>query len=335
MDVDDEQPPEEQEEPSVEYTRSRGGRKIMKKSYKESASEDDPLAEDPPSSPAKQEDGADDGLADEEDEDGGARYALRNRSGAKSGGLNGFIVSDDEGGTSIGGRYETRSRSKRAGSANELNGNGKGGRIVRLSSSRPQNSSSRTTRSRASSRRTRQNGRTQHDEEGYVDEPSSGSVDAEGSLDEAPQTSPEPELDDADAEGELDADGEREHGPEQDGRPYALRERAKINYAIPPPLEEIRPPPKPRSGGGRINGRNGFGRSKVPGWSATGAELSRWMGGGGDDSVCTLFDFCSINPDVISVGLGLPCAHTEKAVWSWSDGRRWRFCRRSGRVTSE
>ncbi|KZT13243.1 AAA-domain-containing protein [Laetiporus sulphureus 93-53] len=284
MEVDDEQPPEEEEEPSVEFTISRGGRKIMKKSYVESASEDDHLADDPPPSPAKQEDGADAGLADEDDEDGGGRYALRNRSRAKSGGLNGFIISDDEGETSIGGRYETRSRSKRAGSANELNGNGKSGRITRLSSSRPQNSSSRTTRSRASSRRTRQHGRTQHDEEGYVDEPSSGSVDAEGSLDEALQTSPEPELDDADAEGELDADGEGEHGPEQDGRPYALRQRAKINYAIPPPLEEMRPPPKPRSGGGRINGRNVFGKSKVPGWSATGAELSRWMGAGGDDS---------------------------------------------------
>ncbi|KIY64424.1 AAA-domain-containing protein [Cylindrobasidium torrendii FP15055 ss-10] len=52
---------------------------------------------------------------------------------------------------------------------------------------------------------------------------------------------------------------------------YTLRRRAPVNYAIPPPLEDLpapgrKPPPnkrKPRKG---------------PGWSAGGAELGRWMG---------------------------------------------------------
>lgn len=57
---------------------------------------------------------------------------------------------------------------------------------------------------------------------------------------------------------------------------YSFRKRAKVNYAIPPPLEEMQPlPAKPRN---RPKARKG------PGWSAGGAELSRFIPLG-DDSV--------------------------------------------------
>ncbi|PCH41735.1 AAA-domain-containing protein [Wolfiporia cocos MD-104 SS10] len=291
MDVDEDAPHSEEdrpEEPKVEYTSTSRGRKIMRKSYKESASEDDPLADDPladdpPSPQTRHEVDRDNEPDDEEEELGNSRYKLRRRGGNNGRGQ--YIVSDDEGGATVGGGYATRSRSKNAGSASGRGsvGSAAGGGSRRLTRSRPKPAGGRTTR--MSTRRTRQNGTATHDDEGYVDEPSSGSVDADESLDDAVRTSsePEPELDD-DADGEADAEGELEHEPEQDGRPYSLRQRAKINYAIPPPLEEMRPPPKPRLNG-RSSARNtGFGRSKAPGWSATGAELSRWMGVAGDDS---------------------------------------------------
>ncbi|KAF8173780.1 hypothetical protein K438DRAFT_1849984 [Mycena galopus ATCC 62051] len=70
-----------------------------------------------------------------------------------------------------------------------------------------------------------------------------------------------------------------EEEEEEDGRPYALRQRQKINYAIPPPLEEMtRPPPPARPPPSRKRTKNG-----PPGWSASGAELGRWMGMGGND----------------------------------------------------
>ena len=106
-------------------------------------------------------------------------------------------------------------------------------------------------------------------------------------MDEAPVTSPEPEME-VDADADVDAEGDADVEPEQDGKPYSLRQRTKINYAIPPPLEEMRAPPKPRAAGSRSHGRSN--RPKPPGWSATGAELSRWMGAPADDSVRTLTD---------------------------------------------
>ncbi|KIK92790.1 hypothetical protein PAXRUDRAFT_554662 [Paxillus rubicundulus Ve08.2h10] len=57
-------------------------------------------------------------------------------------------------------------------------------------------------------------------------------------------------------------------GSDDDVKPYPLRQRVKVNYAIPPPLEETKPVPNIR-----------LARSKRrPGWSASGAELSRCMG---------------------------------------------------------
>ncbi|KAH9828645.1 uncharacterized protein C8Q71DRAFT_893681 [Rhodofomes roseus] len=75
-------------------------------------------------------------------------------------------------------------------------------------------------------------------DEGYKDDLSSASTDAEGSLDDAPHTSPEPErAGEAEAGGEVDVDGEAGQEHEQGERPYAFRKRNHVNYAIPPPLE--------------------------------------------------------------------------------------------------
>ena len=120
-------------------------------------------------------------------------------------------------------------------------------------------------------------------DEVYVDHPSEESDDADGSLEDAPHTSSDLDADlDADAEGEpdFDADGEPDIEVQDDGRPYSLRQRAKINYAIPPPIEETKPPPKSKPAN-----RGGARTRRGPGWSATGAELSRWMGMPADDSV--------------------------------------------------
>jgi hypothetical protein len=80
-----------------------------------------------------------------------------------------------------------------------------------------------------------------------------------------------------------------------DGKPYSLRQRQPVNYVIPPPLEDMPAPPQaakrlgPHGRSGRI-GHGGAGASKKKGlgWSATGAELGRWMGMPADDSVSSL-----------------------------------------------
>lgn len=265
-DDDDEQKPPE--EPKV-FALSQRGRRIAKKSYKESGSEDELNVLDQKSDEDEQEE-SNDAL----DEDVGG-YHLRKRNKPK---LNGIVESDDEGLATVNSRYETRSRSKpHAATRSNGNGNARTSRRSKSSRSRP----NRGTSSRKNLRQKGEGVQAEQDDV-YVDEPDTSSDSADASL-EVVETTPEPEheaIDDADA----DADGEADHGPGQDGRKYALRQRAKINYAIPPPLEEMRPPPpKPRSFG-RNNSRGGGSmRSKAPGWSASGAELSRWMGG--DDSV--------------------------------------------------
>jgi hypothetical protein len=83
---------------------------------------------------------------------------------------------------------------------------------------------------------------------------------------------PDPE-EDLNADGDADADGEVDREPEEgDGRKYALRQRAKINYAIPPPLEKMsKPLPKPARdrgkhelGGGGGGARGGVASEKIP-----------------------------------------------------------------------
>lgn len=263
MDLDDQPKPKD---PPEEFV-TRRGRKVAKKDYQEPPSTDDDRAtEDGPAdeldvidqpvdqSPSNQQNGA---AVDDEDEDQIAGpYRLRGRPR-----VNQIVDSDDEAPP----KYRTRNQAKRLPPAEELNGSS-GGRLTRRSANRR----SRRTKSRT----VKVNAREQHDDEGYIDHSSSGSADAEGSLDDGVRTS-------------SDLDDPQPEDP-QDGRPYSLRARAKINYAIPPPLDEMPAPQAPKPGGARMNGRNGLGgrRPKPPGWSATGAELSRWMGGvPGDDSV--------------------------------------------------
>lgn len=119
----------------------------------------------------------------------------------------------------------------------------------------------------------------------YIDHSDPSSLDADGSVDNEdtigtsdleitmepvarPEPEPEPELD-------------------KDGKPYSFRQRQKINYAIPPPLEEMSRPPPKVNGNRNAGNKGGYGKVKKigPGWSAGGAELGRWMGMGGDDSV--------------------------------------------------
>ncbi|EMD41130.1 hypothetical protein CERSUDRAFT_111699 [Gelatoporia subvermispora B] len=275
----------ELEEPPVQFTLTSRGRPVALKSYKESASEDGMLDDD------EQQDADEvvlNGHVEDDEEDGVRRYATRSNARRKPV-LKGFVVpdddeheDDDDDDEPRNGRYLTRNRSRTNAAGSSRNNRTRSGRLSRRPNSRqqPQASSSRETR-RMINRRKQQS--EPHDEEGYVDEPSSGSGDAED-FEDAPHTSPEPE--DADAEGEvdMDADGEVEEGQGQDGKPYALRARPKVNYAIPPPLEEMPPPPpqnRSRNRSGRSGGAIGNNRRKAPGWSATGADYDRWFGGGG------------------------------------------------------
>ncbi|KDQ53031.1 hypothetical protein JAAARDRAFT_39748 [Jaapia argillacea MUCL 33604] len=295
--------PEEEEKPKPVFAISSRGRKIQKKSYHESASEDDPMAgvvDDDGSDPidALNGNGVEervDGEVDaegEDDEETHGRYSLRRRKPPPTARLGGFIVSDDEGGAAVG-RYETRSRSRKPVASTSSNRpNTRGAGSASGSRARPP---ARLTRTRSGKRIRRAGGVNADDEDdGYVDVASDHSHSGVDSLDEAPHTTPEPSpLPDVEPP---DADGEHESEKEVEGKGYALRQRQRINYAIPPPLEEVGPPPanpngngKGRNGGGGGGRRNGFGgrgggRSKGPGWSASGAELSRWMGMGGDDS---------------------------------------------------
>ncbi|THH17583.1 hypothetical protein EW146_g3256 [Bondarzewia mesenterica] len=288
MDVDlpmdeDAEGEDDPEEPAVEYRLSSRGRKVAKKSYKESEDEIDGLGNPQIVEPAPENvnDANAFGIEDEELPPPPRYFTRKNRTTAKPT----TIMSSDEG-ESSGRRYATRSQSKKPDVPAS-----NGGRSTRNSTRRQQPATPRTTRiTNARSRiSTRRSVREERDADIYVDEPGGSSASADGEFDEAARTSsdvePEPEPD-ADADAEADVDGEGEGEPETDGRPYALRQRAKVNYAIPPPLEEISAPPKNRSGrsGGGGHAWNKGGAKKGPGWSATGAELGRYLGLPGDDS---------------------------------------------------
>lgn len=281
MEVDGDADAEGEEEipsPEVEYTTSSRGRKVAKRVYMESETEgEDPnialdamFADTTQPVKASQRFVADDDDGDDDDDDDiGPRRSRRRTSR-----LDNFIVSDEDH-PNGNGRYSTRSRSKKP--PPKAKASTSNGLLARTDSQK----------AARAARRTRRTAKNEEEEDGYVDEPHSPSS-PDGEFDDAPHTSSDLEVE-ADAEGEGDADGAE---GEQEGRPYALRQRAKINYAIPPPLEEMRP--NPRGGTGGRGGRNGGGRNgggrpgarRGPGWSATGAELGKWMGMPGNDSVC-------------------------------------------------
>jgi hypothetical protein len=113
--------------------------------------------------------------------------------------------------------------------------------------------------------------RPTQDDSDYVDHPAS----ADPAL--SPSLSPEP-----DAEGSAD-----DFVDDDDDAPrtYGFRKRKQVNYALPPPLEELRaPPPKPAPRKGRGAGGGGRPPPRRLGWSAGGAQLSRWMGDHDSDS---------------------------------------------------
>ncbi|GJF00907.1 hypothetical protein PsYK624_172110, partial [Phanerochaete sordida] len=158
------------------------------------------------------------------------------RARKKRGSINGFILSSDE-------DRAPRGRILRSGqrpSAPQTNG-----RAGRTKAKRKQQKQQPT---RQSSRRTRVNARQDEQDGNYEDEGSatSSAGSAAGSVVEE---GPDDALDDLDAAGDADAEGEAEaEEQENDGKPYSFRQRAKVNYAILPPIEEMRaPPPKQRN----------------------------------------------------------------------------------------
>ena len=271
------------EEPPVEIIRSRGGRRIVKKVYVESSDSEPAHPEElfpedraPRNSRStKTRRPSLEDIEDEDEEEAPVGRQLRKRTR-----LGGFIVEDEDEHMHSHGRYPTRSRNKKP--PPKTNGSSKPHAL--------QSEPSQRTR-----RLTRRTARAEQEEDFFPDaHTSSGaSADADGSLDDAPHTSS-----DLEPEPEPEPEHEQEQEEEVDGRPYSLRQRQKINYAIPPPLEDM-PKPASKSTAGRNGGRNGgyhgggHGRpgtkGRALGWSASGAELGRWMGMPGDDSVTIFF----------------------------------------------
>ena len=269
--------------PPVEFTQSRSGRRVAKRTYVESsdsevAHPEELFDEEPEDRPRRNTRPSRTRRAPPEDEDEeeapvGRQLRKRTRRGS-------FIVEDEDEKMHFHGRYLTRNRSKKA--PPQPNGSSKP--LIQ----QPQ-------QSQRSRRLTRRTAARAEQEEDFFPEPhtsSGASADADGSLDDAPHTS-------SDIEPEQEPELEHEPEPEEevDGRPYSLRQRQKINYAIPPPLEDMPKPSKNAAGrsGGRAGGHHGGGhgragaKGRTLGWSASGAELGRWMGMPGDDSVTIFF----------------------------------------------
>ncbi|KAG6840868.1 hypothetical protein C0991_003588 [Blastosporella zonata] len=254
------------DEDEVVYGVSSRGRKVVKKIYLES--EEDPTLDEPMpdlfaergSSKRSSRNSHDD---DDDEELGPRRYSSR-RTRRSS-----FLATDDD--DEIKPAHNTRLSTRRKQPTRSQS-------TTTSKPTRPANNGP-SDRSRRLSRRNARNSPQDND---YEQTSSGASADADGSLDDVHITS------------DLDPEPEPEPEPEEegDGKPYALRQRQRINYAIPPPLEEMKKPPtKPAggragarsNGGGYHGGMNGRPKKGL-GWSASGAELGRWMGMGGDDS---------------------------------------------------
>lgn len=257
MDTEEAQPIEHPS-PNVQYTNSSRGRRYVRKTYVESESEDvdaegEPDVEVPAPAPKIE--------PEDEDDDYGKipRYHTRARA---AGNLKDFIASeDDEEDPGI----RTRSRLRRHPAAS--------GPQTRSGRSKP---SSKSARSK-SARKVKKSAPNGDDEDVYVHDSSSESGEHDISFDNV-VTSPEPVpgLD----PGEPDEEQEQERGG------YGLRARAKKNYDLVTMLDNITSAQaQPTKKSPRSKGRPGGNRFKGPGWSATGAELGRWMGLPGDDSV--------------------------------------------------
>jgi hypothetical protein len=289
------------------YGTSLRGRRVTIARYKESDSEPDPLA-------IANYDEANVGAGADFDEEEAPRPATRRLRSRP----NPVVLSSDDGETGNVRRYSTRSHSKKPEPL-------KGSPSRRLRRGPPTLSSRLQMRdSRRSGLRSRRTTGDEEDADGYVDveQPNDSADDSmEDAVPEASSDLVVNEEDDADAEGDVEVNGEADDEVlPSDGKPYALRQRVKVNYAIPPPLDEIPvAPPKPasgRHGSGRSNWNRG-GAKKGPGWSANGAELSRFLGLPGEDSVCSIHSALPLpNPGLI----GFRRANTSSA-------KRVRKCR--------
>ncbi|KAL5530834.1 YTA7 [Sanghuangporus sanghuang] len=189
----------------------------------------------------------------------------RSNGNAARGGGHARVNSDEEGEVSIAAPARvTRSRSKKVSSHSPLADVDAVGDVDDADESHP---TGRLTRSR-SQRLARKSARQRAEEDGYIDV---GDAEVPGSsedelMEEAPSTPP----------GDDDNNEEPDTGP----RTYGLRARKQVNYAIPPPIEEMQPPKAAGERRSKGKGRHG------PGWSANGTVLSRYMGmpGPADDS---------------------------------------------------
>ncbi|GJJ08616.1 hypothetical protein Clacol_002835 [Clathrus columnatus] len=281
---------------NIQYTTSLRGRKRLQKSYKEE-DESDPNFELVPDASHNTDtigddnDAIDGGVNDDDDDDeegptsrpsGPTRRSTRRRNNR----LTGFIVSDESGGE-VQRHYRTRSKSAPVVNNNAPNSQPHS-RNTRNRDKVTSATSATTLNNRAAARRaTRQSARVRHEEAGYEDNDDED-IDADGSSDDeeidASHTTPSPEHE-PEVDGEehhQDIDGEDEDEQLGADRKYKLRKRAPVNYAIPPPLEELVPEQIDSVGNGRrkndYGGKSGFGRSKPFKWGVTGAELSRIMG---------------------------------------------------------
>ncbi|KAK7691101.1 hypothetical protein QCA50_006204 [Cerrena zonata] len=260
--------PVKEEEPIAVFTTTQRGRKTVKKNYAESQSEEDPLMQDDVDpidliGPDDSQHIANGHQVDHDDDDDDEPPARRQTRSQQKKPI--IVMSDEDEEPSSGRRLRKRRDSP---PKPKPKSNGRNLRSSKHSSSRVTRRSTRSTRSRAPEHN--------DDDVDYVHH-SSTSADGDGSTDDVLETSPEPEV-------EEDKEGDEGEGQDVDGKPYALRQRREVNYYVPPALEDLgAPPPKPKSGG-KANGRGTrpANRRKGPGWSATGAELSRWMGGGDD-----------------------------------------------------
>ncbi|KAF8189666.1 hypothetical protein BJ912DRAFT_1103927 [Pholiota molesta] len=275
MDEEPDIAPQKEEEPPEELITTKRGRQVRKRVYAEStdnegAGDDEEGADIPaaelfnPSTRPRFTRGSSKRLTrhiSDDDDEGNSPKPFK-----RSARLNGFIVSDEEEKLHGGGRYPTRTRSKKL-----MNGTQMSEKEKQKQKEKEQKEKQRADRSQRNARRSARH-KVDEDYENVEHTSSGASADADGSLDDAPQSS--------DLELEPEPEPEPEPEDDNDGKPYALRQRKEINYAIPPPVEEMQKPP-PKQAGGRNGGRNGAGGGKGKGrlgWSATGAELGRWMG---------------------------------------------------------
>ena len=251
------QPPSQPPSPTLVYTSSSRGRRYVQKTYLESGSEVDAEGEldvEVPAPVPKME------LEDGDDDYGKIppRYHTRARA---AGNLTGFIASEDDEDVGI----RTRSRLRRHPAASGPQNQTRSGR------NKPSSKSARSKSSRKAKKATQ----NRDDEDVYVHDSSSESGEHDISFDNV-VTSPEP----------VPGPEEPEEEQEQERGGYGLRVRAKKNYDIVSMLDNITAvQAQPAKKSPRNKGRTGGNKFKGPGWSATGAELGRWMGLPGDDSV--------------------------------------------------